>query len=332
MKYFFYPTPLPSYTITNPNQVDQTVNLSEPNTAASVDNNFYYFPSMKKCATTAQKPWCNQTLASSYDPLNLPGPLIVGPHSYAHYAYRGRMIAEQVTFKFEVNDNHNVDSAHPFGNAVAIGQYVYKIPNGISKTSDPATYVSRDDAAIVNSSGVNNAYNTLVPTLPTGYTYDHTKDCFRSDIIDYQERDGCRSVTFFIPNTNDNLLSKPVESDKLTFLNAGLYTFTLDATENQKYYYQHDDGEEYQGSRTNPSTLPDGWTTPHLTQSVDSNAQSYTIRNDVNNHCELPTDGFGNPTTGSKYCFHDNSKEYQYWIYKWSGVKRYNKDFLATWN
>ena len=333
-KYFFFPTPLPNYDIKNGGTQNQSVSASDPKAQAgscepgkTTDcddlETFFYYPTVRVCdPATVSKSDCVSSLPSTYNPKMLKGPYTAGAHSFFHYLYRGRMIAESVQFNFAVYDvaGNVIATNNPEG-ATAVGRFVYNIPNGIEKTSDKGKYVSRDSLPAGNTGA-----SDLAASVPAGYTYKAENDCFRQDIIDY--KDACRSITFYLPNSSKTMFDTPEEKDKLTFLNVGTHSFSLEAIENQKYYYQHDDGNEYQGSRTNPSTLPSGWTAPHLTNAIDSTNQKYTEQK-VNNHCEKLTDGFGVVT--STKCFHDDDKEFQYWLYNWSRVYRYDKDFLATW-
>lgn len=336
IKYFFFPTPLPNYNVTNGGTVTQTVTANDPKSAAgscvagSATNctdleSFFYFPTVRVCdANTVSKSDCVSSLPATYNPKGLKGPYSAGAHSFFHFLYRGRMMAESVQFNFVVYDvaGHAIATNDP-ALASGSGAFIYNVPNGIEKTTDKGKYVSRDS---LTTTGGNRA-SDLTLSMPTGYTYTAANDCFRQDMIDYT--DSCRSITFYLPNTVANMFNSPVESDKVQFLNVGTHSFQLDAVENQKYYYQHDDGNEYQGSRTNAATLPSGWSAPYLTNAIDSANQKYTPQENIANHCEKQTDAFG-VVTGTS-CFHDSDKEYQYWLYNWSRVYRYDKDFLATW-
>lgn len=337
IKYYFLPVPLPNYTITKGGTVDQTLTVTEKSTdmgsckvggTTNCDDltTFFYFPTVAKCPADPLKPWCVPTLTGDYNPKGLKGPLVAGPHGFSHYMYRGRMLADSVNFTFTVYDvtgNHAIATNVTKGDPTGVGNFIYNVPNGITKTADPKAYVSRD--SLPTTSG--NPANDLKAAMPAGYTYTDAKDCFRTDQIDYT--DSCRSIIFYLPNASVDMFSPPKESDKVQFLNVGDHTFELEATENQKYYYQHDDGDEYQGNFAEPSTIPSSWANPHKTPSITGDV--YTSQEKIANHCENLTDGFGASLPGQPTCFHDHDAAYHYWKFAWSKVFRYDKDFKATW-
>jgi hypothetical protein len=279
MKYFFFPEPVPDYTVTNagasysanPNTrfFNQKVSLTEPKNVIGNQETYLYYP-----------------VQDSYngipvDQTTFPGPYLAGPHSFYHYMYRGRMIAESVDFDFEVTD--------PKSNVVAKGQVQYPID---------------------------------------------TANCIRTDLIDYKE--SCREIVFYLPHSDETLFHNvPEDKEKIYYQNPGIHTFTFQATEHQRYYYQHDKGNEYQGksgvewfgNQNDPYGKKSFGSGETKTDAISSG--TYTIRNEFRNHVERETDAFG--VEKNVLCFHDHSKDFHFWKFDWSDVTSYSSPFDANW-
>jgi hypothetical protein len=288
VKYFFFPLPLPDYTITNGGTVNQTVSLTEDRTQLGNTKTWLYYPTTKNGTNPD---------GSLVNPEGLPGPYMVGPHEFYHYRYRGRMVAERVDFNFQIFDPNNA--------TIAKGSIIYEVPTDMNNNS---------------------------------------LSCLRTDAIDYKENtiapgrvnEDCREISFFLPNDNiDEWQKAPDNADKINFLNPGKHSFRLSVYEYQKYYYQVDQGDEWQGKagvpwRGNPSTpygtMQDG-VGPVKTRSIFG--ETYISRHDFKNHVEQKTDSYGNDD--GLICYHDHNKDYHYWKYIWSQVQRYNTNFKADW-
>lgn len=268
VKYVFLPMPVPAYEITNKDTIGfnqtlktiETTNRYEP----TEEQNFINFPSKN-----------GQIPTSIANSLTLTAPYTVGPHSFYHFKYRGRMMAESVDFTFEIKS--------PKDQVIARGNVKYKLP--------------------VN--------------------------CYRDDIIDYTEISNCRTVYFYLPNTQNSLekMAKiPEDKDKLFFKNPGLYSFDFKAVENQKYRYQIDNGYEVQGKEG--IRMDGGYTPPYkIPTSVTHKATGY-VSPEIKNHCYYELDAF-NQSRNVNYCFHDSDKEYQYWVFNYSKPKWFNYKYTA---
>lgn len=232
---------------------------------------------------------------------NLAGPYKAGPHSYEHYLYRGRLLPTEVSFDIKVSD--------PTGKAIpeASGTIYYKI--------------------------------------------DQNK-CYSKDNIDMQSNkvgglmDSCRQVFFYLPKEKeDNMTVKdlsnlPKKEDRLHFKNPGMHTFQIKANEKQTYFYQKDNGAEWQGNvdkATGYEYLREPWKGDNGQGYVNTNTVvngKWVSQENYNNHCYSDNDAFdrfGNwlgtnfTENGNKRnkCYHNHGKDWHFWRFDWSKPQAY---------
>lgn len=353
VNYRFFPMPIPPYQMRTIDQFDegkgycQVYINTELNNGLGEDDageidSFIYYPVDDNIGSSNYK--------------NLPKPYIVGPHSFKHYKYRGRMMAREVDFKFEI--------IGPDGETTeARGEITYKIPDkcyiGLQEHPDG----TRDQGII---------------DFRQAQDYD--------DPTELEEYGHCREVYFYLPIDNSGPFTPPEDleeiqeipdaDERIHFRNPGIYTFKFEAVEKQEYRYQEDLGKEFQGKvgnsgLTNKGLPREGITNPSEigTKYINQRLVEITIDKEIGqtpkdttidgggtpneeyqNHCYLEEDGFdkrafdgkdvdpnGDPKgfglpeelnaklrdDGKYICFHDHSIDYHYWLYDWSEPKWY---------
>lgn len=94
--------------------------------------------------------------------------------------------------------------------------------------------------------------NANIPLANGSVVYDIPEECYEVGTIDIKSE--CRLIQFYIPTegkTNyklpEDTSSLVVPKKKIEFLNPGEHRFTLEIEEKQKYFYQTDEGAEWQG-------------------------------------------------------------------------------------
>lgn len=94
--------------------------------------------------------------------------------------------------------------------------------------------------------------NANIPMANGSVAFDVPETCYEVDTIDITPE--CRLIQFYVPtdSTIDRKLplgdaSLKIPKDKIEFLNPGEHRFTLEIEEKQKYFYQSDEGAEWQG-------------------------------------------------------------------------------------
>ncbi|WP_273854233.1 Athe_2463 domain-containing protein [Guptibacillus spartinae] len=84
-------------------------------------------------------------------------------------------------------------------------------------------------------------------------SYSIPSSCYDQAYLDIEHKKGCDEITFFLPNTQENMQERPedytsdsinyrtdqITDTKIPFLNSGKHTFELKAYERQEYRYQH---------------------------------------------------------------------------------------------
>lgn len=232
---------------------------------------------------------------------NLAGPYKAGPHSYEHYLYRGRLLPTEVSFDIKVSD--------PTGKAIpeASGTIYYKI--------------------------------------------DQNK-CYSKDNIDMKSNkvgqlmDSCRQVFFYLPRekgdsmTIKDLSNLPNQEDRLHFKNPGMHTFQIKANEKQTYFYQKDNGAEWQGNvdkKTGYEYLREPWKGDNGQGYVNTNTVvdgKWISQENYNNHCYSDNDAFDRfgewlgtnfKENGNKRnkCYHNSGKDWHFWRFDWSKPQAY---------
>lgn len=350
VNYRFFPMPLPPYRFSTIDQGDgkkgycQIYDSNEVNNGLGEDDigeidSYIYYPADQKIGEVVKK---------------LPEPYLVGPHSFRHYKYRGRMMTRDVDFNFAIKGPNKTVEAE--------GTIAYHVPN--------KCYLRGDEGVI---------------------DFVDVRDF--NDEAEVKKFGHCREVYFYLPKAGDfvppgdleEMGEIPSNEERIHFKNPGLYTFELDAQERQEYRYQEDLGGEYQGRVKESGLTNKGLPRVDITKSVTNNAQGgseigvkyedqelseitisakrgdkpvettkdqgATPDDEYQNRCYVEEDGFdrtafdgkeldlnGKPVgfgapgdLNAKFhpdkkhiCFHDHSIDYHYWLFDWSAPKWYS--------
>jgi hypothetical protein len=168
--------------------------------------------------------------------------------------------------------------------------------------------------------------NENIPLANGSLVYDVPDSCYRTDVIDLE--DECRLIQFYVPSERatsnlkvpEDSSALEVPNETIQLPNPGKHHFRLNIKEEQVYLYQTDEGAEWQGSK-NPS---DGDTHPgpvktHTTSG--NNPIKWDVQESYDNQC-LPKSS--NPSETE--CSHNHGKDYHYWEFNWSNVKKFGND------